>query len=75
MTRVKLTIPDEFMPKPTPGGPTLREIASLQGEHFLFNGQFGTVIAGAGPEGAWVRFDGQHEHGYIGCPVKWLEAS
>lgn len=58
--RVKLEIPADKM-----------RSAQFNGEHFAYNGQSGTLLAGAGEDGAWVRFDGQA--GYVGCPLKWLK--
>jgi hypothetical protein len=47
--------------------------AKQHGEHLAYHGQSGEIIAGAPPDGAWVRFDGQQTHQYVGCPVAWLE--
>ena len=45
----------------------------IHGEHFAYNGRTGEVLCGAGDGGAWVQFDGEREHSYVGVPVAWLE--
>ena len=61
--RVRLVIPQEKRALPP----------KLHGEHYAFHNQTGTVLCGAGKDGAWVRFDGQEPYSYVGCPVAWLE--
>lgn len=53
--------------------PDQRKQASDNGyEYAKFDGQSGVVLCGAGNGGAWVRFDGQAPHQYIGVPAASL---
>lgn len=59
--RVRLSIPESERHK--------CPYAKYVGEHYGYHGVEGEVIAGAGKDGAWVRFGDKT----VGCPIAWLE--
>lgn len=59
--RVKLSIPESERHN--------IKAAKYMGEHYSYHGCEGEVIAGAGNDGAWVRFGDK----VVGCPAAWLE--
>lgn len=63
--RVRLKVPDTEIAK--------MQYPGANGEHFAYHGKTGNVVCGAGKDGAWVKFDGQGPHEYVGCPIRWLE--
>ncbi len=62
--RVRLVVPPEEKWK--------CQSPKAYGEHFGYDGAEGVLIASAGIEGAWVRFD-EAAGKYVGCPVNWLQ--
>ncbi len=61
--RVRLIVPDGMRGRHP----------AIHGEHLAYHGKAGEILCGAGAGGAWVRFDGQARHEYVGCPAAWLQ--
>jgi hypothetical protein len=75
--RVRLNLPDEVVwidKEPWADMQHgVKHSPEVQGLYLAYQGRTGDVVCGAGNGGAYVRFDG--ETGYVGCPVKYLEAA
>jgi hypothetical protein len=47
--------------------------ANAHGEYYAYDGKHGQLICGVGKCGAYVTFDGQAPHQYVGVPIAQLE--